>query len=95
MLVSWSWRLTLLAAALGCELVPSDDAPPKSPGDNFYRVIVNGEVERYAPNQRYVGEFPSIPLYLNFDILSHFRTTELGCSYDIYRKLYHSVTQSY
>lgn len=59
MLVSWAWGLTLLAAALGCELVPSDDAPPKSPGDNFYRVIVNGEVERYAPNQRYVGEFRS------------------------------------
>ncbi|KOB71744.1 putative f-spondin [Operophtera brumata] len=29
-------------------------AVPKSHGDNFYRLIINGEVERYAPGQRYV-----------------------------------------
>lgn len=42
-----------LAAAHGCELQPAD-AAPKSPGDNFYRLIVNGDVERYAPGQRYI-----------------------------------------
>ncbi|XP_052738249.1 spondin-1 [Bicyclus anynana] len=47
----WS---ALLAAALGCELVPGEHARPKSPGDNFYRILINGEVERYAPEQRYV-----------------------------------------
>ncbi|XP_072941725.1 spondin-1 [Epargyreus clarus] len=40
--------------ALACELAPGDGAGPKAPGDNFYRLILNGEVERYAPGQRYV-----------------------------------------
>ncbi|CAK1544782.1 unnamed protein product [Leptosia nina] len=46
--------LTTLAVALACELSPPDDSSPKSPGDNFYRLVVNGEIERYAPDQRYV-----------------------------------------
>ncbi|XP_039746457.1 spondin-1 isoform X1 [Pararge aegeria] len=50
----WAFWLTVVASALGCELIPSEDARPKSPGDNFYRILVNGEVERYVPNQRYV-----------------------------------------
>ncbi|XP_022829303.1 spondin-1 [Spodoptera litura] len=52
------WRLcaVLLVAAhaQACELKPREPARPKSPGDNFYRLIVNGEVERYAPGERYV-----------------------------------------
>ncbi|XP_069355475.1 spondin-1 [Maniola hyperantus] len=50
----WAWCLALVASTLGCELIPGEDAPPKLPGDNFYRILINGEVERYAPNQRYV-----------------------------------------
>ncbi|XP_038213109.1 spondin-1 isoform X2 [Zerene cesonia] len=50
-----TWLVALcVASALGCELTPPDDPSPKSPGDNFYRLIINGEVERYAPDQRYV-----------------------------------------
>ncbi|XP_053599633.1 spondin-1 [Plodia interpunctella] len=52
------WRnlalLTLCACALGCELVPEVTDAAKSPGDNFYRLLVNGDVERYAPGERYV-----------------------------------------
>ncbi|XP_050679817.1 spondin-1 isoform X2 [Leptidea sinapis] len=54
------WRVGVLVALAatwgtqGCELSPSYDAAPKSPGDNFYKLIVNGQVERYAPEQRYV-----------------------------------------
>lgn len=44
----------LLSGALACELNPGDGARPKSPGDNYYRLIINGDVERYAPDQRYV-----------------------------------------
>ncbi|KAG6460169.1 hypothetical protein O3G_MSEX011826 [Manduca sexta] len=44
----------LVAAALGCELTPGPGNAPKSPGDNFYRLLINGEVERYAPGERYV-----------------------------------------
>lgn len=45
-----------LALALGraCELRPSGGVAQKSPGDNFYRLIINGEVERYAPGKRYI-----------------------------------------
>ncbi|XP_046978511.1 spondin-1 [Vanessa cardui] len=51
----WVWCAALLtSSALGCELVPGEGAGPKSPGDNFYRLIINGDVERYAPDQRYV-----------------------------------------
>lgn len=52
------WLAVTVAAAHDCELQPepSLQAAPKSPGDNFYRLIINGDVERYAPNQRYVGE---------------------------------------
>lgn len=46
--------LASLAVVLGCDLVPIQTTAPKSPGDNFYRVLINGEVERYAPEQRYV-----------------------------------------
>ncbi|VVC91177.1 unnamed protein product [Leptidea sinapis] len=55
------WRVGVLVALAatwgtqGCELSPSYDAAPKSPGDNFYKLIVNGQVERYAPEQRYVA----------------------------------------
>lgn len=54
--------LTLLvslaaAAASGCELRPPGAVSDKAPGDNYYRLLVNGEVERYAPGERYVGEF--------------------------------------
>lgn len=49
--------LGLVSAALACELNPGPGVGSKSPGDNHYRLIVNGEVERYAPDQRYVGEF--------------------------------------
>lgn len=52
------WYLILAAlfaaAAHGCELSPGPGVSPKSPGDNFYRLIINGEVERYAPGERYV-----------------------------------------
>ncbi|XP_049865590.1 spondin-1 isoform X2 [Pectinophora gossypiella] len=53
MLVLW---LVVLAAASAqaCELTPAVAADNKSPGDNFYRVLVNGEIERYVPDQRYV-----------------------------------------
>ncbi|CAH2092340.1 unnamed protein product [Euphydryas editha] len=44
----------LLSSALACELTPGEGAPPKRPGDNYYRLIINGDVERYAPDQRYV-----------------------------------------
>lgn len=56
------WQLCMVlaaAAAVGaqdCALRPGDSAAPKSPGDNFYRLILNGDLERYAPGQRYVGE---------------------------------------
>ncbi|XP_004927733.1 spondin-1 [Bombyx mori] len=46
--------LGLVSAALACELNPGPGVGSKSPGDNHYRLIVNGEVERYAPDQRYV-----------------------------------------
>ncbi|XP_073967251.1 extracellular matrix protein f-spondin isoform X1 [Choristoneura fumiferana] len=42
------------AAASGCELRPPDAVSDKAPGDNYYRLLVNGEVERYAPGERYV-----------------------------------------
>lgn len=48
-LVAWSW---LVAAVLGCDLSPGRGSAPKSPGDNFYRILIT-EVERYAPGQRY------------------------------------------
>ncbi|CAB3235618.1 unnamed protein product [Arctia plantaginis] len=52
------WRLALVlwcaAATHGCELNFGVGAAPKSPGDNFYRLIINGDVERYAPGERYV-----------------------------------------
>lgn len=55
------WRLCVVllvaAHAQACELKPREPASPKSPGDNFYRLIVNGEVERYAPGERYVGRY--------------------------------------
>lgn len=49
--------MPLAGAALGCELVPpqGQTQADKAPGDNFYRLVVNGEIERYAPGQRYVG----------------------------------------
>lgn len=54
------WGLCVLlaaaAGALGCDLFPGEGAGPKSPGDNFYRLLINGEVERYAPGERYVGQ---------------------------------------
>nr|XP_049697073.1 spondin-1 [Helicoverpa armigera]XP_049697074.1 spondin-1 [Helicoverpa armigera]XP_049697075.1 spondin-1 [Helicoverpa armigera]XP_049697076.1 spondin-1 [Helicoverpa armigera] len=50
----WLCLVLLAAAAQGCELSPGAGAAPKAPGDNFYRLIVNGEVERYAPGERYV-----------------------------------------
>ncbi|CAH0669422.1 unnamed protein product [Spodoptera exigua] len=52
----WQLCVVLLVAAhaQACELRPREPARPKSPGDNFYRLIVNGEVERYAPGERYV-----------------------------------------
>lgn len=59
------WPLCLVAclvaqSAWSCSLEPAGagagSAVPKSHGDNYYRLIVNGEVERYAPGQRYVGE---------------------------------------
>ncbi|GBP54115.1 Spondin-1 [Eumeta japonica] len=38
-----------------CELSPEGvEAAPKSPGDNHYRLVVNGDIERYLPEQRYV-----------------------------------------
>lgn len=53
------WRLALLlwgaAVTSACELSLGVGAAPKSPGDNFYRLIINGDVERYAPGERYVG----------------------------------------
>lgn len=50
--------LPLASAALGCELAPTQAQMQtgKAPGDNFYRLVVNGEIERYAPGQRYVGK---------------------------------------
>ncbi|KAL0884286.1 hypothetical protein ABMA27_016271 [Loxostege sticticalis] len=45
---------TLLAGALACPLAPGGAGAPKSPGDNFYRLLINGDVERYVPGQRYV-----------------------------------------
>ncbi|XP_037968120.2 spondin-1 [Plutella xylostella] len=54
------WQLCMVlaaaaaAAAQDCALRPGDSAAPKSPGDNFYRLILNGDLERYAPGQRYV-----------------------------------------
>lgn len=50
--------LPLAGVALGCELAPAQGQTrvEKAPGDNFYRLVVNGEIERYAPGQRYVGE---------------------------------------
>ncbi|XP_075972312.1 extracellular matrix protein f-spondin [Anticarsia gemmatalis] len=52
----WRWVLlvALAAAAQCCQLSPGRNVSPKSPGDNFYRLIINGEVERYAPGERYV-----------------------------------------
>lgn len=52
-LLAWS---SLVAAVLACDLTPGDDAAPKSPGDNFYRILIT-EVDRYAPGQRYAGKF--------------------------------------
>ncbi|XP_028167311.1 spondin-1 isoform X2 [Ostrinia furnacalis] len=49
-LVLWC---ALLAAARACPLRPAG-AGAQSPGDNFYRLLLNGDVERYAPGQRYV-----------------------------------------
>lgn len=63
------WNLCLIAwlcvsGALACPLEPAAadgvSAVPKSHGDNFYRLIINGEVERYAPRQRYVGKYLAI-----------------------------------
>lgn len=55
------WRLCVVllvgAQAHACELSPGGGAGPKAPGDNFYRLIVNGEIERYAPGERYVGQY--------------------------------------
>lgn len=55
------WRLCMVllvaAGAQACELAPGGVARPKAPGDNFYRLIVNGEIERYAPGERYVGQY--------------------------------------
>ncbi|CAH0628560.1 unnamed protein product [Chrysodeixis includens] len=52
------WQLCVLlaaaAGALACDLFPGEGAGAKSPGDNFYRLLINGEVERYAPGERYV-----------------------------------------
>lgn len=52
----WILLALLVSSAFACELIPGDDAGAKSPGDNFYRLIINGEVERYVPEQRYVGK---------------------------------------
>ena len=49
--------LLVAAQAQACELTPGGGAGPKAPGDNFYRLIVNGEIERYAPGERYVGQY--------------------------------------
>ncbi|XP_068628147.1 spondin-1 [Battus philenor] len=48
------WLVALSGAALGCELTPGRGGAGKSPGDNFYRLLLNGQVERYAPGKRYV-----------------------------------------
>ncbi|CAH2062716.1 unnamed protein product, partial [Iphiclides podalirius] len=53
-MLAWCLVVALVGAALGCELKPGEGATNKSPGDNFYRLILNGEVERYAPGKRYV-----------------------------------------
>lgn len=54
------WFCMWLGALLACPLEPARARGaalvPKAPGDNYYRLLVNGEVERYAPNQRYVGK---------------------------------------
>ncbi|KAI5645119.1 hypothetical protein NE865_02667 [Phthorimaea operculella] len=55
--------LALVATASCCELTPSVPAAEKLPGDNFYRVLVNGEIERYAPGQRYVEKLPGDNFY--------------------------------
>ncbi|CAG9563203.1 unnamed protein product [Danaus chrysippus] len=48
-----AWCL-IVVCVKACELHPGEGAGEKSPGDNFYRVIINGDVERYTPEQRYV-----------------------------------------
>lgn len=50
--------LALAGAAAGCDLAPAPGQARagKAPGDNFYRLVVNGEIERYAPGRRYIGE---------------------------------------
>lgn len=45
--------LAWLAGARGCPLL-APGAADKSPGDNHYRLVINGNVERYAPQHRYV-----------------------------------------
>ncbi|RVE42539.1 hypothetical protein evm_012819 [Chilo suppressalis] len=51
-----AWLLTAVIAgtAVGCSLEPVGRVGPKSPGDNYYRLLINGDVERYLPGQRYV-----------------------------------------
>lgn len=57
-MLRWLVLSVLAAEAAGCRLGPpgSEAAGERSPGDNHYRLLVNGEVERYAPGQRYVGK---------------------------------------
>ncbi|XP_045520436.1 spondin-1 [Pieris brassicae] len=52
----WVMLAALAASGSTCELGPPEGAgrSERSPGDNHYRLLVNGEVERYAPGQRYV-----------------------------------------
>ncbi|XP_041972947.1 spondin-1 isoform X2 [Aricia agestis] len=50
----WGLAALLLVGVAGaCELRPRS-AGLQSPGDNHYRLLINGDVERYAPEQRYV-----------------------------------------
>ncbi|KAL4704184.1 hypothetical protein ACJJTC_000054 [Scirpophaga incertulas] len=56
--LKWWWAAALwmacACACAACPLAPEPAGAPKAPGDNYYRLIVNGDVERYAPGQRYV-----------------------------------------
>lgn len=45
---------SVVASSLACELVAPTSTASKSPGDNFYRVLVSADTERYVPGQRYV-----------------------------------------
>ncbi|CAG9792251.1 unnamed protein product [Diatraea saccharalis] len=54
MVMQWLVVCAVLAVVSTCPLEPTGRAGAKSPGDNFYRLLINGEVERYLPGQRYV-----------------------------------------